>query len=30
VGALSADERRELQRLLADEMAQPAVPENRS
>jgi len=30
VGALSAGERRELQRLLADEMAQPAVPENRS
>jgi hypothetical protein len=30
VGALNADEQRELQRLLADEMAQPAVPENRS
>jgi hypothetical protein len=30
VGALTADEQRELQRLLADEMAQPGVPENRS
>jgi hypothetical protein len=28
--SLTVDEQRELQRLLADEMAQPAVPENRS
>ncbi len=28
--ALTVDEQRELQRLLADEMAQPAAPENRS
>jgi hypothetical protein len=30
VGALTVEEQRELQRLLADEMAQPAAPENRS
>jgi hypothetical protein len=28
--SLTVDEQRELQRLLADEMTQPAVPENRS
>ena len=30
VGALTVEEQRELQRLLADEMAQPGAPENRS
>lgn len=30
VDSLTVDEQRELQRLLADEMTQPAVPENRS
>lgn len=30
LGALTIEEQRELQRLLADEMAQPAAPENRS
>jgi hypothetical protein len=30
VGALTVDERRELQRLLAEEMAQPRALENRS
>ena len=30
LGALTIEEQRQLQRLLADEMAQPAAPENRS
>lgn len=30
IDSLTVDEQRELQRLLADEMTQPAVPENRS